>query len=71
MRSVVALEYSFAILIQSYRFAFALEDAIAPDFVMARLPPEIRWSARQISGKLASNQIRFNRSMLAIDHTDR
>ena len=46
MRNVVAIENSFAILIQSYLFTFALENAVAPDFVMARLPLEIRRSAR-------------------------
>ena len=70
MRSVVAIENSFAILIQSYLFTFALENAVAPNFVMARLPLEIRRSARYISGKFASDQIRLNRCMLAVDHTD-
>ena len=67
---MVAIKNSFSILIQGYDFAFALEDAIAPNFVVARFTLEIRRSARQISGKLASSQIRLNRCMPAIDHTD-
>ena len=67
---MVTIKNSFSILIQSYDFAFALEDAIAPNFVMARFTLEVRCGARQISGKLPSSQIRLNRCMPAIDHTD-
>ena len=67
---MVAIKNSFAILIQGYDFTFALEDAIARNFVVARFTLEIGYSAWQISGKLPSSQIRLNRCMPAIDHTD-
>ena len=48
MRSVVAIENSFTIFIQSYLFIFALENTVAPNFVMARLLTEIRCSAWEV-----------------------
>ena len=67
---MVTIKNSFSILIQGYDFAFSLEDAIAPDLLVARFTLEVRRSARQISGKLPSSQIRLNRCMPVIDLTD-